>query len=571
MKKLVSLFLLSLSCSAFSQTTSGAGLLAYESFYFQVFSDGTLRDFSKTDTAFKPLLYSNHLWVQGLDSQFQIYLAGQTYGDDRPDYIPGPISNDPNATTKYDRVWVVTSQMIADFVNNPGATIPDAILEWPAHGNTAQGEAANLAPFVDVDNDNLYDPQSGDYPCIPGERAIFFIFNDVNGLSTDMSIEVHGMAYTKTGGGYLDSTFFIDYKIYNRSPQTYVNVRLGVFSDFDLGGPGDDVMGTDVNNNAIYGYNGDGFDSQPGVGFGSSLASAAMVWLKGPAAEYFDGIDNDRDGCVDGIRDPITGNCIVEDPTNGINEHWQMINSITYDALAVPPVQPENDPLMFTHMLRGDCYNGSPKRLGNGGGGIWSNFNDPFNCSSIPDPVVDFVYTGNTFDLTGTTKPVMDLNWYQNPSDGGDIRTFAGCGDFRLDNIQPVELSIAYVWNQADTVQSFVDAGLGSLLNKVSKIQSNYDPQNNAFSNCKSFNVGLPEQQAQLFDYYYSPSTNSIVLINKSTLSFTIQAYNTTGQKLTEIDLPANSSVTTDVSSYSKGVWVLRETQGRQAVKLMVH
>ncbi len=566
MKNFILPLAICLSLSGFTQSTNGVDLLAFKNFYFQVYSDGTVRDFSKQDIEFRSLLYSCQIWLQGVDDQFQLFTAAQTYGN-RVDFLPGPISNDPNASAKYDRVWLINKKTISDFRANPGAPIPSIIADWPAHGDTSFGEATNLAPFVDVNNDGIYDPQNGDYPCIPGDKAIFFMFNDLNGLATDMGIEIHGMAYVLDQGGYMDSTFFIDYKIFNRSTKKYTNMRLGLFSDFDIGGSGDDLIGTDIQHSAIYGYNSDRNDSQPLAGFGYSLASAAMIWLKGPDAPYFDAIDNDRDGCIDGIIDP-NGNCVPEDPASGINEHWELSNSFVYEGFSTPAISPENDPQIFTHLLMGNCHNGMPKTEGNGAG-LWDFSNLPFSCSPPPGSIVDFVYTGNSFDPTGTFKPYVDLNWFQPPGNGGDIKAFGGSGPFDLDIGSSIELSVAYTWHHADSAQSSVDAGLGGLLNKVRRVKTNYDPQINAF-NCIPSTIGLTEEKLSLFDYYYDYNKKSIELINNSRISLQLEAYSINGQKITDISLLPNSHASINTSSYPSGIWILRELQGRQSVKILV-
>ncbi|MBK7691106.1 MAG: hypothetical protein IPJ31_08310 [Bacteroidetes bacterium] len=57
-----------------------------------------------------------------------------------------------------------------------------------------------MAPFVDVNNDNIYNALDGDYPDIEGEQALWWVFNDngkthneTNGLP--LKIEVKALAY----------------------------------------------------------------------------------------------------------------------------------------------------------------------------------------------------------------------------------------------------------------------------------------------------------------------------------------------------------------------------------------
>ena len=65
---------------------------------------------------------------------------------------------------------------------SPGYIIPNDILNWPAHGDTTLGNSLGMlpyiAPFIDVDNDDIYNPSQGDYPCIKGDEAVYIVMND---------------------------------------------------------------------------------------------------------------------------------------------------------------------------------------------------------------------------------------------------------------------------------------------------------------------------------------------------------------------------------------------------------
>ena len=91
----------------------------------------------------------------------------------------GLASVDKTVCDKYDRHWIITREEVethrswllckndvdcdaaAKFPGYEGS-IPDIILNWPAHG--AEGELPYaLAPFIDLDGDQYYDPLE-DYP-----------------------------------------------------------------------------------------------------------------------------------------------------------------------------------------------------------------------------------------------------------------------------------------------------------------------------------------------------------------------------------------------------------------------
>ena len=55
------------------------------------------------------------------------------------------------------------------------------------------------------------------------------------------------------------------------------------------------------------------------LGYGLNPPAVGFDFFQGPFADYFDGRDNDRDGCPDGVRND-EGNCIPENPVTGVNE-----------------------------------------------------------------------------------------------------------------------------------------------------------------------------------------------------------------------------------------------------------
>ncbi len=180
-----------------------------------------------------------------------------------------------------------------------GYQIPEDITSWPAQGDTADGFSATLAPFFDRNTDGLYSPNEGDHPIFCGDFATYYISNDVAGANqiTDfpsLGVELHTSVY-----GYdsavpsLFNTLFVQIKIFNRSPNTYTDVYIGRQSDFDLGNPQDDYVGTDVERAMVIGYNGDMNDEShtSGPGYGTDLGIIALKTLKGALADP-DGIDN---------------------------------------------------------------------------------------------------------------------------------------------------------------------------------------------------------------------------------------------------------------------------------------
>ncbi|MBA3899425.1 MAG: hypothetical protein H0X62_04310, partial [Bacteroidetes bacterium] len=133
-------------------------------------------------------------------------------------------------------MWKINKSDIDNHISNfatAGYILPASIANWPGNGNTANGEMALLAPYFDVNLNDKYDPQNGDYPLIRGNQAIFFIFNDDkvphSSGAVKMGIEVHGMAYSfsNLSDSALNHAVFVNYEIYNRSSNNYNDVYLG--------------------------------------------------------------------------------------------------------------------------------------------------------------------------------------------------------------------------------------------------------------------------------------------------------------------------------------------------------
>ncbi len=201
---------------------------------------------------------------------------------------------------KYNRVWTITRTQIDDFrqwyldpSSMPGYHPPDDLLEWPA-GTSSHP----MAPFVDVNNDQQYDPlASGDYPDILGDQAAFIVLNDVGGGQgssggNPMHMEVQALfyAFNCPQSKPMHNTLFAKYKIINRSQRTYNDFLPTIFMDMDIANPFDDFVGTDVSNGMGFTYT-----SLPGsYPLGDTAMASGTIILRGPEKP-----DNQKD-------DPLT-------------------------------------------------------------------------------------------------------------------------------------------------------------------------------------------------------------------------------------------------------------------------
>lgn len=240
--------------------------------------------------------YTFNFWVGGVYDTSTYAHGARFLQLSDPTLRFGPMMDSAYYETEneiWDRVWNITKLQIyfhiTDF-NQPGYIMPEVIENWPAHGDVTKGQAADLAPFVDVNNDGIYTPDMGDYPRILGDQAIYVIYNGErsNDGMAPMGIESHVMLYSYTEDELLDEVVFAYVKHYNRSPNTYINAYLGMFSDFDIGNSMDDISNTDVNRSTLYAQNGDAYDED---GYGSVLPYQSATVLRGVKQDN-DGLDN---------------------------------------------------------------------------------------------------------------------------------------------------------------------------------------------------------------------------------------------------------------------------------------
>src|SRR5690554_5538806 len=151
------------------------------------------------------LIYNAGFWFGGTDQNSDLKLAANLY---RGDFYRGPFSStnsylDTAYIYAYESgIWHVKKSDIIyhiDNYNQPGYVTPKEIEEWPGNGNSSIGVAVQLAPYVDVNNNGVYEPHLGEYPCIKGDEASYQIMHDdgehLNSGGERIGAEVHIMVY----------------------------------------------------------------------------------------------------------------------------------------------------------------------------------------------------------------------------------------------------------------------------------------------------------------------------------------------------------------------------------------
>ena len=387
-------------------------------------------------------IYSNTLWIAGLDGNANIHCSAVRFNQVGDDFWSGPLrvndgSTDIYAVMDYHHVWKVRRSDIEAIINNTAADIPEDVLTWPAHGNVEDGYATNLAPFVDTDNDGIYDPRKGDYPDILGDMALYCIYNDNYSAHTEsggeaFGFELHCMLYGfyAPGDEMLNNTLFMRTWIYNRSNNDYNNVYVGNWTDFDIGYALDDFIGCNVERGYYYGYNALPIDGNGEPESYGHNPPAQMVMILGGPDMPADGVDNPKfdengfqivDESVNGLG---FGDGVVDNERLGMCSFVYHTNDVTYHG------DPENAEEYY-RLLKAEWKNGVKIHYGGNG------FPGSEGVTDIP---CRFMYPHNSDPDnwgTGGVNPGVQ-EWCEetavdgSPNDDGDRRGLASSGPFNF-------------------------------------------------------------------------------------------------------------------------------------------
>jgi hypothetical protein len=305
----------------------------------------------------KTSMFSFSLWIGGIDLNNNLKLCAYRYGQGpttssphtKNDFYPGPLKIDGTASVdeatcaKYDQLFEVTRAEVEAFLawqenkaEYPDYTIPPDILNYPAKGDRADGYSYYLAPFYDVNNDGIYNPQDGDYPyydfanalcqkflkpgqkvqrarisnggpddtlgilvdqVLKGDQTLWSVYNDKGNVHTEtqgdpIGMEIRAQYFAFSTNDEINDMTFYSYEIINRSTYTLTNTYFSQWVDPDLGYYADDYVGCDVGRGLGYDYNGYDVDGngQPQA-YGAHPPAVGVDFFQGPYLDP-DGCDN---------------------------------------------------------------------------------------------------------------------------------------------------------------------------------------------------------------------------------------------------------------------------------------
>ena len=493
--------------------------------------------------------FASALWIGGLDNGGQLHGAAQTYRQGGVDFWPGPLDTisatiDTATSLNYDKIWKVSYTDINNFITafNSGSVVatPD-MLTWPAHGSG--NNSRNLAPFVDINGDGMYNPNDGDYPKIKGDQTLYFIYNDklaAHSTSyTPMGIEVQGMAYAYgcpavvNGHNELTYTTFYDYKITNRSSNNYHDVFVSMWSDVDLGYYGDDYIGSNVVDNYGYSYNADGVDESFGgvQGYGNYIPAQGFNIVKGPLANTNDGIDNNNNGTIDEIGE----DCKLS--------RFNFFNN-SYPGTPWQTTDPANG-AEYYNIMNGKWRDGTPLTCGGSGYGGTINTN--------------WAYPGDLNNSGINTDANNTCGYWIEQGTAGDRRMILSSGPFTLNAGQMQEVEYAFV-TSFDSSGAGGAMSLGKLKTDIQKINAFYNLVNKP--NClQAITVGVTEVVKQNdFALFPNPAKDLITISSTiiGSIKVNYEVVDVLGKVVIQDENTGSDKFSININDLNSGIYFLR-------------
>jgi hypothetical protein len=500
-------------------------------------------------------MYAGGFWMGGVSPDGQLKMAGVQFGNNGHDFYPGPLSEGAAEVSQetcalYNDIWVLyrldaeIHVAYHDCLNDAGCdvsvefpngyTMPYEYNTYPAHGDVALGQAFNLAPFFDYDGDGIYQPESGDCPlfdvmfqegcqscdALHGDMCLFWIDNDKGGLHLEtqgepIGIEIHNQAYAFASNGVLDNTTFYTKKIINRGTQTLSDTYTAIWADGDLGYSNDDYVGSDIDRNMGYFYNGDSFDEDAfgTAGYGENPPAIGIDLLRGPYQDA-DGVDNDEDGVVD-------------------NETLGMTNFMYY--LNSTGIQGEPDEAIeFYNYMKSYWLNGAHLICGEAGIDVNQD------TQLIID--TDWAFSGDSSDL----DPCDDWTESTAGNPAGDRRGIVASGPFTIEPGSEHCIEYAVIWARPDPLLD---------LNAVQTLQLSSDSIAIFYDGCFACvppGVSIVTEQIDAFTYSFANyGTGSIMEWNfgdgtTSTEEFPNHIFNGEGEFEITLTVSSECGITTD-------------------------
>ena len=295
-------------------------------------------------------------------------------GEYSQEYVPGPMANGTFQTD------------IARFKGykiERGNTTSYDYLNWPVGDGAPLDSMGNPALLGDVMIWSVYNDADPDY------------HKNLSGLTSPLGVEIQQSTFAFNRGGALGNIIFIRYKVFNKGVNQLDSMFVSAWSDPDLGGASDDLVGCDTTLSLGYVYNATNTDTQ----YGGSPPAVGWDFFRGP---------------------------IVPSGTPGVNDTLGMTSFNKY----INGTDPKGAEQTYNYML-GLNANGTPVH----------EFADTTNAIT-------------TFQVSG--DPVTSTGWRD--SNPADRRLMLSTGPFSMAPGDSQEVTIAIIVGQGtDRLSSITD------------------------------------------------------------------------------------------------------------------
>ncbi len=544
--------------------------------------DNTLHKYEFPKGGGKQTIFNSAFWIGGLDDNDSLHLAGERYQQVGLDFWTGPISKTGNLLTIADstvntwfRIWKLTVDEVAYHklhYLDMGYQPIEAIATWPGNGNTDMGQLENIAPYVDVDNNGIYQPMNGDYPLIRGDQCIFYVLNDLrpHGETNGgiLGIEIHVMAYefNKPDSAAYNNTLFFHYEIINRSENTYHNTFFGMFTDLDLGYDFDDYVGCNVNKGFFYAYNGDSIDGNGEEGsYGSFIPVQTVAFLGGPTMDA-NGVDDPAGLCNESLNGVGFGDGIID------NERYGMTRFIFFNNSGDTVGDPRDAPEYYNYLIGkwkdssslmygGAGYPDFPGTVGPECKFMWPGDSDTCNWGTNgQSPNGGYNQNGLYWnELTGNNG---------NPYPPCDIRGLGSTGPFTFMPHSTQSIDIAYVSAFPTESNSAID----NVINFIDTLKTDYK------ENSKNFGsqwlgwtsvVSHKVKTTSLTAYPNPASTSTTIFYHGSITPVRFIFTDITGKTLITGYLSDTKKIL-NLSPYPSGLYIVRVIDGSESSSIKI-
>ncbi len=249
-------------------------------------------------------IFGSGLWVGGKTLSGDLMVAAQSNDPTKQDFWPGPLDaagNIDSATSDaWNKIWMLHRPDVDSFLldwadGNLDDPIPASVQQWPARNNPFNTLVGNreAAPFVDINDDGIYDPSVGDYPVMKGDIMLWWVFNDKRPERTStggnpLGMEIHCQAFIFTDplDTVLYHTVFVNYRLINKSGESLDSLYIGQWTDLDIGCSLDDFVASDPGNHTFLAYNGHAIDNACAPNYGTNSPLQTITFLNHDLSKF---------------------------------------------------------------------------------------------------------------------------------------------------------------------------------------------------------------------------------------------------------------------------------------------